>query len=216
MHKKIILILALVEWTTLLPAQITRKQADAIVKAHLQNEMVECKLLYVNVNDPDVTGTAVMTSNEEVVKAKYACWAYYLNESERSQCRYLFVKEDNGNLLEVIASNDLGQSDLTQWETLDNVGIVETDDYPSLPQIYPNPTTGQLTISLPNSLEGGAYEAESVEIYDVLGKRKCFSAPSLLERAGGEVIIDLSHFPTGIYYLSLYGEKRVIYKVVKQ
>ena len=207
--------LFLVAWATTLPAQITRDDADSLVKAYLQSENVVYNRLYVNLNAPNEAGIVITTSQQEVVKASYACWTYYLNENERSQCRYLFVKEDNGNLLEVIASNDLGQSDLTQWETLDNVGIVETGCALSLPQIYPNPTTGKLTISLPNS-EGGAYDVESVEIYDVLGKRQYLSAPSLLERAGGEVIIDISTLPAGIYYLSLYGEKRVIYKVIKQ
>jgi len=167
-----ILCMITVAWTTVLPAQqITREQADEIVKNHLQSEGVESNHLYINVNAPDVAGIAVTTSNDEVFRAKYACWAYYLNENEQSQSRYLFVKEDDGNLLEVIAENDAGQSDLTEWKTLD-VSVVEIDNYPSLPQIYPNPTNGELHIVMGRAplWENGVID--NVEIHDIMDRKQ--------------------------------------------
>ena len=95
--------------------------------------------------------------------------------------------------------------------------------------IYPNPTKNELRISLPSPSEGGAYEAY-IQIYSVVGQCIYTSpnpsktsaplsfqggehtipnffegekAPSLLDRAGGEVVIDISHLATGMYYLKI-------------
>ena len=82
---------------TYLSAQIARNQADSIVLNYLQNEMIEYELLYVHINTPNQEGITITTSNEEIFTAKYACWAYYVDESELSQRNYLFVKEDDGS-----------------------------------------------------------------------------------------------------------------------
>jgi len=145
MKKTIISILVLVIWTTSLYAQqITRGQADTIVKEYLQNKNAMYSILYVNTNEPKEEGITIKTFNEEIFRAKYACWAYYLNESEFSRCRYLFVKENNGNLLEVIANNDLGQEDTTQWKIIPFItrysasfcegGIYTDDNFTNLTQ----------------------------------------------------------------------------------
>jgi hypothetical protein len=70
-------------------------------------------------------------------------------------------------------------------------------------KIYPNPTSGELRIT--------NYELqtiENVEIYDVTGKQ----LPLPLERAGGEVIIDISHLPSSIYFLKV---NRKTVKIIK-
>lgn len=200
--KKLSLGLVLVAWMAILPAQqITREQADAIVKEHLQGEWVESNLLYINLNVPDAEGIALETSNAERFRAKYACWAYYLNESEFSQCRYLFVKEDDGNLLEVIASNDLGQSDLTQWKAMgDSVGVVEREE--NIPILYPNPTSGKLTI------ENEQLTIENVEVYDALGKL----LQSTIVNQKSEITIDVSHLEKGIYFLRMDNK---VAKIIK-
>ena len=207
MSKKIILILVLVVWATTLPAQITRGEADVIVKEYLQGEGVESNLLYVNINAPNAEGVLIATSNEETFRAKYACWAYYLNESELSQCRYLFVKEGNGNLLEVIASNDPGQSDLTQWKAVDDdsVGIVGTWHAASL-RIYPNPVDDILTIPCPN-------KRSLVEIYDIKGC--CLFSETVSGKENAHQL-NVSFLNTGAYIISVYGETKVIYKLIKK
>ena len=80
-------------------------------------------------------------------------------------------------------------------------------------RIFPNPTTGQLTISLPNPSEGGAYDAQEVEIYDVVGQLMQsapfnspeggkYSPPS--EGLGEATIkIDISHLAAGMYFLKI-------------
>ena len=99
---------------------------------------------------------------------------------------------------------------------VDELNIAETHCNASVLRVYPNPTNTQLTISLPNPSEGGAYTAESIEIYNIVGQNvgayPCGrpeggkTAPSLVERAGGEVIIDVSHLPAGLYFLKIDGK----------
>ena len=120
MKKIVIIMLVLVVWTTSLFSQITRGQADTVILQHLQNIGLQDSLLYVNVNAPSGSGIVITTSNAEVFSVEYACWAYYLKISELSQCRYFFVKEDNGKLLEVISRDDSGLKDLTQWTFVTN------------------------------------------------------------------------------------------------
>jgi hypothetical protein len=89
--------------------------------------------------------------------------------------------------------------------------------------VYPNPTSGQLRISLPNPSERGAYEAENIEIYDVVGRKVGIYTP-LTPLEGGisnfeggrgmsEIIIDISHLSAGIYFLRIDGKTM---KIVKQ
>ena len=148
MKTKFLSVLLLIACTTSLFAQITREQADSIVLKHIKNEITTPYLLYVNVNAPSDEGVALTTYNEENMKVKYACWAYYLNEHPEttapSRHRYLFVKENDGNLLEVVTYNDLVPDGLAQWMHVPPLGIVETEKTDV--RIYPNPTTGVFNV----------------------------------------------------------------------
>jgi hypothetical protein len=212
--KKIIAMLVIVAWATSLAAQITREQADAIVQNHLQNEAAAYEL-YVNVNTPTAEGISITTSNEETFKAKYACWTYYLSEGELSRCRYLFVKANNGNLLEVIANNDVGQSDTTQWKSMDDdpVGWVEWKGNTTRPLIYPNPVDDWLTLSYIG-------ERTQIEIHDIKGVRLysgILSRESLFSIGEGSgVRLDVSFLSAGVYLVSVYGEAKVVYKIIKK
>jgi len=208
--------IALIAWATSLSAQITREQADEIVFQHIKKEVTPPYLLYVNVNTPSETGIAITTYNEEAMQAKYACWAYYLNESpglsEPSQHRYLFVKENDGNLLEVITSNDIGPDDLSQWEKV-TVGIAETALSDQI-TVYPNPTTGEFIVT------SNRLQVIGIEIFDFLGRSVGGIFPSNnLEgwqpQADG-VVINISHLPIGIYLLHIDTEQgEVIKKIIK-
>ena len=100
-----------------------------------------------------------------------------------------------------------------------DVGVKEiTQDIYNI-KVYPNPTNGQLTIASPNPSTRG--EQPTIEIVDIMGKCVFTSpnpskggeqptnnvvrqpAPSPLERAGGEVLIDISHLQSGIYFLKI-------------
>ena len=76
--------------------------------------------------------------------------------------------------------------------TVTGVGIVETDNYPSL-RIYPNPTDGLLLIEiagrLPNDVQG-------IEVYDETGK-------ILLSLQSLQSFLDISHLPSGTYFIRI-------------
>jgi hypothetical protein len=70
-------------------------------------------------------------------------------------------------------------------------------------QVYPNPTTGEL------KMENGELKIENVEIYNVMGKKQSLnlSTPQFL---------NISHLPTGIYFLKIETEQgSVVKKVIK-
>ena len=99
--------------------------------------------------------------------------------------------------------------------TVTSVGIVETPLMASL-RVYPNPTTGQLIVEIAGQARNDEID---VEITDIVGKTllslpslPSLQAPSLLERAGGEVVIDISHLANGIYFLKVNNQ---IIKIIK-
>jgi hypothetical protein len=75
-------------------------------------------------------------------------------------------------------------------------------------QIFPNPTTGELRIT--------NYEIRITEIgiFDVYGRKQ--RAESRKQKAGREMVIDISELPEGIYFLKITtGNEIVIHKIVK-
>ena len=201
-----ILMLFLLANTTSLFAQITREQADAIVWEYLQNELSAPYLLYVNTNLPNEAGINIITNNAEVVKVKYACWAYYLNEfpdmSVPCQHRYLFVKEDNGNLLEIITTNDIVPN-LTDWESLLGVNDLKKETI----TVYPNPTTGELRI------ENGELRITNIEIYDIYGRKQ---SSNHLITSSSNYLINITNLSAGVYFLKISTETgMLIQKVIK-
>ena len=71
--------------------------------------------------------------------------------------------------------------------------------------VYPNPTTGQLTISLPNS----SHEVGNIEIYNVVGQK----LQSTIVNLQSEIVLDVSSLAKGMYFLKA-GNKMV--KFVKE
>ena len=209
MKKALFLMLVFIAWTISLSAQITREQADVIVWEHIQNEVTPPCLLYVYEHAPSAEGIVINTYKEETVKVKYACWAYYLNEnpgvSEPTQHRYLFVKESDGNLLEIITTNDV-TPELTEWEWLPSsfgLGNLQKE----IISIFPNPTTGELRI------ENGELRIRSVEVFDVYGRK----LQSKIVNLKSEIVLDISHLNSGIYFVKISTEQgEIVKKIIKQ
>ena len=215
MRKMIILVSVLFAWTTSLPAaNITREQANAIVLDYLQNEVMHPNYsLYVNVNTPSEDGFVVTTYKEETVKAKYACWVYFVYENISDataalpiSCRYLFVKEDNGTLLEIITTNDYVPN-LSSWEALDISGMTEPKE--NNQSIYPNPVGDWLILP-------GNGEPARVEIYDLKGSH-LFSGLLTDNR------LNVAFLSAGVYMVRVSGVETEhalspseMYKIIKK
>jgi len=194
MRKMIFLMSFLLAWMTSISAEnITREQADAMVQNYIQGEVI----LFTNLNEPDETGIVITTSNGETVKAKYACWAYCFNESEPFQRRYLFVKEEGGSLLEVIASNDQSELD-DSWMAMPT-SLAGSKG--SIKLLYPNPVDDLLTLP-------GNGANTRVEIYDLKGVR-LFSG---LLSGEDTCQLNVSFLSAGVYMVNVSGET---YKIIK-
>ena len=214
--KKIFIVMSvLIAWTASLSAEnITRKQADKIALDYLQNELTQPFLLFVNVNAPNEEGIVITTYQGEKIKAKYACWTYCVSQKLISKppwappawmptlYRYLFVKEDNGSLLEIITENNFVTEDfIGSWEAVDMpTGLLgEKDNH--VKQLYPNPINDWLTFPCND-------EPVRVEIYDLKGTR-LFSG---LLSGKGSCQLNVSFLETGVYMVNVSGET---YKIIK-
>jgi len=194
MKKIFIPMLALTVWATSLSA-ITREEADVIVQNYVQSEAAG--KLHANLNAPNGEGIAITTSNGETFKAKYACWTYCLDENESSLRRYLFVKEEGGSLLEVIASNDQSELD-NSWVAIPT-GLIDTKG--NIKSLYPNPVGDLLTLPC-----NGANAR--VEIYDLKGTRLFAGWLSGEEPCQ----LNVSFLSAGVYMVNVSGET---YKIIK-
>jgi len=75
--------------------------------------------------------------------------------------------------------------------------------------VYPNPTTGQITVK-----SGQVYKVESVEIYDVVGQ---VVGAYRIQPENTDTVIDISHLSAGIYFLKIETANGTITKkVVKE
>jgi hypothetical protein len=211
MKKIITSILVLTAWTASLSAQTTmREQADAIVREYVQNEITLPYFLYASEQTPAESGFTVTTSAGERFTAKYACWAYFLNENPSatgpSSFRYLFVKENNANLLEITSSNDLGPSDLSGWRAIAiPAGLNKVKESNTL-SFYPNPVGDVLHIPCTGN-------PDHIEIYDLKGTRLFSGTLSGKETCG----VNVAFLNAGVYGVSVYDENGKVdnYKIIK-
>ena len=87
-------------------------------------------------------------------------------------------------------------------------GVAETKSDLSI-EVYPNPTNGEFKI------ESSTFKVQSVEIYDVYGKKQ---KSRMAEKQNGEgiMVMDISNLANGIYFVEITTEKGVsVKKVVK-
>ena len=182
--------------TSIFSQKIIREKADEIVKSYIQSEGLKSIDLYVNINEPDDEGISITTSKGEKFTAKYACWAYSLKDATRRH--YFFVKEENGNLLEVVTNNDVSELDAS-WVEMNLSGMLEIKS--SLNSPYPNPVGDLLYIPCNG-------KNTHVEIYDLSGTR-LFS-----ELLTGEEVchLNVSFLKSGMYLVNISGKTHRIVK----
>jgi len=188
------LIIVLCAWSLAASAQITQENANTIAKQYVQNAIGQPATLYINEHAPSPEGISITTSQGETFRAKYACWAYFVNET--AQRRYLFVKASDGSVLEVIANND--ESSSGNWKSLDaTTGI----DWSNKTMLFPNPVSDVLNIPC-NGLT-------RVEIYDMQGN--CVFSEQVF--GGKSCQLSLSFLKSGVYMV--YNGNQT-YRIVKQ
>jgi hypothetical protein len=108
-------------------AQITQSASDSIALQRMSKETRQYTLFAQKNLQTDFT---ITTSEGEVVELDYPCWVYYINyieETDNHVCRYLIVKESNGNLLEVKTKNNVSPNDLATWRIIKVIEIPVTD-----------------------------------------------------------------------------------------
>jgi len=182
---------------TLFAQTITQEQADAIVQQYANSEVPQSTALYANIAAPSEEGVAITTSNEESFTAKYACWAYCIEEPALR--RYIFVNKMGGSILEVVANNDISPLEAESWEAMDMTGLANSKANPK--QLYPNPV-GDILI-LPCTANS------RVEIYDLKGTR-LFSG---MLSGEGNCQLNVSFLNTGVYMVNVSGET---FRIIKK
>ena len=198
-------VLALAILATPLSAQITQEQATAIVLEHIQNsDITHPFLLYVSINEPSADGFTITTSQGEIVKARYAAWVYLVKDrlslvSPPWRIRYLFVRESNGSLVEIITNNNTEIDDLTSWKRVEQPSGLPCREINNRPILFPNPVTDFLIVPCFG-------KQVLVEIFDLNGNR-VFSS-----QLSGESRLDLSFLTSGVYVVNISGET---YRIIK-
>jgi hypothetical protein len=143
--------------------------------------------------------------------ATYASYQWYLGGTPIAGATGSYYHYTvNGNYY-VQVFNAFGCSSSSAIFTVSDVGISEFSDG-SLMSIYPNPTSGNLTIDLDMK---GASEMK-LSIVNISGQ-VIWSEEIAATAGSNKKQIDLSNFASGMYYLSVRSEKEMINrKIVKQ
>ena len=78
-------------------------------------------------------------------------------------------------------------------------------------EVWPNPTTGEFTIDNGQlTMDNGQWTINSIGVFDVYG-RKQKSRRAEKQKGEGEVVLNISHLPAGVYFLKVgNGVKRVV------
>ena len=72
--------------------------------------------------------------------------------------------------------------------------------------VYPNPTQGLLTITLPSNMDAGQLSINSIDGKEVYARQ--------LNNASNKVTVDISNLQVGIYFLKMQVENQVITKKI--
>jgi autotransporter-associated beta strand protein len=112
----------------------------------------------------------------------------------------------------VRAVNDIGDDVIQLSIEIKAVGVEELQVTSYEIQVYPNPTSGEVIIATSDM----RYAICDIEIFDVMGRMVFIvgtgHAPSLQSTT-----IDISHLPSGVYFLRIHTENGVVTKkIIKQ
>jgi len=89
--------------------------------------------------------------------------------------------------------------------TITGMGINETENN-DVVRVYPNPTTGEIRFEISDM----RYEILEIEIFDVFGRNIVSNLKSQISNQK----IDISHLPTGVYFVKITTDNGVITKKI--
>jgi hypothetical protein len=116
-----------------------------------------------------------------------------------------FEATNNGNYAVVVTEN--GCSDTSNCIAVNNVGLKDLEDLSGI-KIYPNPTTGTVTVSFNNMQEGQF----SLELLDATGR---LMTRQLIQNNSTQV--SLKSYESGIYIIRISnGNRQSIHRVIKE
>ena len=114
--KKILLLLAAsFVFFTAQSDTISQEEADGIALERLSQEMRQYTLYAKEGVQQKMTITSI---EGEVLEVNYKFWCYYVSYIDNAG-RYIFVKESNGNLLEINVKSDAKPDDLEHWRIVE-------------------------------------------------------------------------------------------------
>ena len=135
MNRIILLLVAPFIFFTAQANTVTQEEANNIVLERLSQET---RPYIVYTKDGAQQKMTVTSVNGEVLEVNYKFWVYYINYINSGS--YIFVKESNGNLLEVNVSSNATPKDLKDWKeiynSLSNCNrsvIISADEYEKAP-----------------------------------------------------------------------------------
>jgi len=121
MNKILLLLFVPFVFCTAVSAQITQKEADAIVLEQMRQDTAS----YTIYAKADMqTGMTITTAAGEILEFDYSCWSYYISYADFG--RYLIVNASNGNLLAINPKSNAAPEDLAEWRIVTPVSIIVT------------------------------------------------------------------------------------------
>lgn len=141
---------------------------------------------------------------------KYIAIGNFKNDS-LSSIRFIGQVTTNGTeawyyIDDVIVSADSNYADSLFPNSVSSITMPQNET-----KVYPNPSNGKFTIEITNYESGIANQNNEIEIYNMMGQRIYSEAlrPTSFRgrQAQGDIQIDLSNQPAGIYLYRIVSEK---------
>ena len=177
----------------------------------LQNSLNEDSIIVLTLRVNPLPEIPIITKNGNELTSSFADnyqW-YFNNTPITGATGQSYVCTQNGMYF-VEVTNEYACTAKSDDINIGDVKIIETtmNDF----RIYPNPTTGQLTINNEQLI------IENVELFDIMGKKAPLSPPEggkspLSFGEGSGVRLDISHLANGIYMLKINNS--IVKKIIK-
>jgi hypothetical protein len=192
----------------LLPAEVTREQADAIILEYIQDEVTGDYMLLRNDNPPSEDGSISVTwennsLHPESLSIEYPCWVYFIQNPKingPSTILFLFINREDGSMLEVKHKQAFGVN-MENWTEITKTSETKEVNKNRNVAISPNPVSDYLNITSDTGIS-------RIEIYDSSGQML------LVEPIQNDTNyrLNISSLPKGSYLLNIFdttGEKDV-------